>query len=295
MAALSRQTAYWFSVVLYTILLAGVLLYLRFPAEKFRLFVQNVVEDRLPEISCSIGAIGVSWPPALELRELRLTGTQGNGDVVFVDPRLTAAPVWSSLSSAVAITSAAYGGNHRLLVGVSDDESNIDLRRIEIKALNLAEFESFGRKLDRRITGFLDVQGSAVVAREGFELLRLEADVAISDGEMALKRPILELDTLMLETGSASVTVNGQVVAISEGKVENQSISAAFAGRVTLAEPLLAGTINLEGTITPRPTLFQQNRQLKVIVSRMQKRYDTEALPFVVGGTVGRPTFVFER
>ncbi|HKJ64291.1 MAG TPA: type II secretion system protein GspN [Desulfopila sp.] len=295
MAALTRQTAYWFSVVLYTILLAGVLLYLRFPAEKFRLFVQNVVEDRLPETSCSIGGIGVSWPPALEFRELRLAGTQGKGDVVFVDPRLTVAPVWSSLSSAVAITSAAYSGNHRLLVGLSDDDSNVDLRSIEIKALNLAEVESLGRKLDRRITGLLDAQGTAAIAREGFGLLRLEADVAISDGEMALKRPILELDTLMLETGSASVTVNGQAITIAEGKIENQSLSAAFAGLVTLAESLLAGTVNLEGSITPRPALFQQNRQLKVIVNRMQKRYGSDLLPFEVGGTVGRPTFVFEK
>ena len=57
-----NQILYWLSVAFYTIVLLGVLLYLRFPGERFKEYCEYRIEKWLPGVSCTIAGIGYEFP-----------------------------------------------------------------------------------------------------------------------------------------------------------------------------------------------------------------------------------------
>lgn len=77
--------------------------------------------------------------------------------------------------------------------------------------------------------------------------------------------------------------------------MKGTKLNANFSGKVALTKPLLSAAVSLQGEMEPLNPLYQERRQLRAIVARMQRKYKQTPLPFKVEGTVGRPTFVFEK
>jgi type II secretion system protein N len=291
-----KETMYWSAVVFYGILLVGLLLYLRFPAEKFRKFSGNFIEEMIPGVSCSIGKTGYGFPLKIQFENVRLSDAANTEVLFYEDALLSIEPSWRNLSSAFILESRAFGGSHTAKVLMKGEGgATIELRDFQISRLDLDKLPYLRRKIDRKITGMVDAQGSLVIDREKNTIAAAQGNVAISDGTFELKKPLLELTTLEIKESTFSVGIKEKQVEISDGKLRNPKLRATFAGEIALAEPWLAGALGFQGEITPLTPLYQERKGLKTIVSRMQKQYGGQSLPFTIGGTLGRPTFVFAR
>lgn len=295
MAHSKKERLYWSAVVLYGLVLVGLLLYFRFPADKFRNYAERQIEKILPGISCSIGAISLGFPPVVRFADVGLLKEGSSEEILFSDPLVTVAPVWRNVTEEIVLNSTAYGGSHSARVRLLPEVAVIEVQDIQITGLNLKELPYLQEKLARDISGVLNGSGSARIDRDRLQLLQAEGNLSVNEGKIELKRPILELRSLDLNESSVDIRLQDKSIMISEGKLENAQIQAIFAGEVLLAQPWYGSEFSLQGELTPLAPLYQKNRQLKVIVSRMQERHGSEALPFNIGGTVGQPTFVFTR
>jgi hypothetical protein len=112
---------------------------------------------------------------------------------------------------------------------------------------------------------------------------------------MELKKPILELSVMDLTESSVSFSIQNNIVDVKEGTMKNAKLTSSFQGKISLAEPVNAGKITIQGSLVPQAPLYQGKEQLKTIVARMQKRYKSTSLPYNINGTVERPTFVFNK
>jgi type II secretion system protein N len=294
MAQSKKETIYWSAVVLYGIILAGTLLYLRFPSDQFRQFCCNFVQEMIPGVSCSIGSIGYRFPEKLLFKDIQLSDGTVGGTLFFEDQHFVLKPAWRNPGREFGVESSAFGGQHSLRLKSSAQTGTIELLDLKIENLDLTRLAYLGRKLDRNVSGNLSASGSAIFTRSGLELVTASGEMRIKDGAFTLHRPILELDTMVLDTGSCKFTLQDKLLTITEGTIGNTKLNAVFTGEIQLVESLLAAEISFQGEFSPLPPLYQENRQLQAIVTRMQRQSNTKELPFTVGGTVGRPTFVFE-
>ncbi len=295
MAKSNKEIFYWSSVVLYGVILFGALLYLRFPTENFRSFCERFVEKRIPAVDCTIGRVKYSFPLNVVFEAVELKNANVKAEVVFADPALTVSPFWKNPLRVFDVHSTAYGGAHTVRMQFNDDAQTIEFNDLKVEGLALGEIDFFRTRLNRKISGQLDINGSLAISREQLQIIKAEGQVSVNDGEFELKRPILQQNSMNLKASNFIFNLQANELELSDGEMKGTKLNANFSGKVALTKPLLSAAVSLQGEMEPLNPLYQERRQLRAIVARMQRKYKQTPLPFRVEGTVGRPTFVFEK
>ncbi len=295
MAISRKEIFYWSSVALYGFVLFGVLLFLRFPTEKFRSFCERYVEKIVPDVDCTITKVGYGFPVKFHFEGVEFNNARVKAEVLYKDPLITVSPFWKNPFRTFDIQSTAYEGKHSARLQLNKEAKSIDIRNLEIVDLKLAEIDLFRNRLDRRINGQMDIDGSLKFSQEQFQLIEAEGVISVRGGDFELKRPILSQDSIGLKSSKANFTLRANELELNEGEMKSAKLNTSFSGKVVLTKPFTSGALSIQGDMEPLNPLYQDKRQLRSIVSRMQKRYEQATLPFKVGGTIGRPTFVFEK
>ena len=284
---------YWFVVILYGVVLTGVFLYLRFPEERFKRYCENRIEKWLPGVECSIGEIGYSYPAELVFRDLRL-GLKNNDAATFEDDRFSPQPAWKNLMSAVQVKSSAFGGKHSALVSIDKTAGNVFLDQLQVEEAQLGEVALFQRE-DKQLAGFLSGRGSVTINRQSLAVVSAKGDFIVSDLAFELNNPLFQLTTLEVDRGSFQVNLRDNRMRFMDGRLANNRIDGTFQGDVALADPLWITKLTLTGSIVPKVELFQGNKQLQAVVAGVKRRYNSDDVPFRVGGTIQSPTFIFGK
>lgn len=288
-----NQVIYWIAVALYAVALLGVLLYLRFPGERIKEYSEYRVEKWLPGVSCSIAKINYEFPAKIIFNQMRLTG-KNNGALLFEDPQFSLQPAWSRLTEVVYIESTAFSGNHSALVGIQQDKGRIVLEELNIENANVKEIALFQRT-DRKIEGTLAGEGSAAINRQNLVVEAAEGNFTVSNLEFELTAPLFQLSAIDLDQSTFQLKIDQNAIELQDGKITNSKIDGVFQGTVILADPLWISKLALTGNITPKVELFQGKKQLQAVVSGIQRRYNSDEVPFRVGGSITAPTFVFGK
>jgi len=288
-----KQFTYWMTVTLYAVALLGVLLYLRFPGERVKEYCEYRVEKWLPGVSCSIAGVSYQFPSKIIFNQMRLTGKNDDA-LLFFDPQFSLQPAWSRLTEVVYIESAAFNGNHSALVGIQQDEGRIVLEELRIGNADVNEITLFQRN-DRKIGGTLEGEGSASINRQSLAVEAAKGNFTVSNLEFELTAPIFQLSTIDLDQSTFQLNIDQNVIELQAGKMTNSKIDGEFQGTVILADPLWISRLTLTGNITPKVELFQGKKQLQAVVSGIQRRYNSDEVPFKVGGSINAPTFIFGK
>ena len=292
MASSRKEILYWLSLAAYGVVLFGVLLYLRFPAEKFRNFCERKVASSLEEVSCSIDEVKYVFPDELVFAGFRLFKEDG-GELLVEDSSLSIFPQWRNITREVRIRSSAFGGTTTAQLKFAFDQDRVEIDDIESADISLEAMTMLGQKLERRMQGRLGLTGSLVFDVKRLMVVGGEGEISLSEAEIELKKTILELNVLEIENGTVPFTIDDNRVTVTGGEIEGRRLNGTFEGQVTLSKPISMTMLSLQGSVVPQAQLYGQNRQLRVIVARMQKRYRSSSLPFSLAGTLGKPTFVF--
>ena len=288
-----NQVAYWLSVILYAIALLGVLLYLRFPAERLKEYCENRMENWLPGVSCSIDTIVYEFPAKIVFKQMRITERE-NGTVLFDDPQFTLQPVWDQLFEAVYIESRAFSGNHSAMVSIRRDEGTIVLDNLRIEDADVKQIGLFQRA-ERKLEGTLTGSGSAAINQRNRMVETADGNFTVSNLDFELTAPLFQLSAIELDQSTFRLNLAQNVIELQDGKVTNSKIDGNFQGTVILADPLWISKLALTGDITPKVELFPGKKQLQAVVSGIQRRYNSDEVPFRVGGTINAPTFIFGK
>lgn len=289
-----KEQIYWGSVFLYGMVLMAVLLYFRFPQDKFRQYCERLVEREFPQVSCMIKDVTYGFPAHIIFEEVRLSTKKNDNNLVFQDEQLVIRPVWNHLMNAIVVESNAYGGKHVLQVNFIEGGKKIELTNVQINEADLEQVEILQAGVDRKISGVLSGKGSVIFEKSPLAIAEAKGDVSIVRGEFELEQQILGLNVLRLQENSFSIKINQSTVEITQGKIKNSEINVDFQGNIQINKPLIASDINLSGSILPKTELFQKQPQVRDIVVRLQKRFKGDTLPFKVDGFIGQPTFVFQ-
>lgn len=279
--------------MIYGVLLTAVLLYIRFPTDKFRSFCEQQIEQTFKASDCRIKRIHYSFPISVVFEKVQIIKPSGEQQSVYTIDQFKFRPgirFWKTFK----LFGDLYSGTLRATLRFDRDNKSYILTDIVTNNLNLNDILKDQGIVDRQITGSLGGSGrysaewKSPTAGEG------KGRIEVKTGQIELLQPILSLSAIDFNRINLDISV-GEQIEIQQGKLKGKNLNADFEGSLNIMDSLLISRVRLSGLLEPNRDFLQSHPMEAKMVKQYAKRYKKSALPFKVGGTVANPTFRFSR
>ena len=282
-----------FLYMIYAVLLTAVLLYIRFPTDKFKSFCEQQVEQTLNASDCSIKRIHYSFPISVVFEKIQIIKSSGEQQsVVTIDqfkfkPGIT---FWKTFK----ILGDLYSGTFRATLSLDKDKKSYSLTDIVVNNLNLNNILKDQGIVERKVTGSLGGSGKYSAEWKSPTNGEGKGRIEVKTGEIEFLQPILSLSAIDFNRINLDISV-GEKINLQQGKLKGKNLNADFEGSIDVMDSLLACRVRLSGLLEPNREFLQSHPMEAKMVKQYAKRYKKSALPFKVGGTIANPTFRFSR
>ncbi len=277
----------------YAVLLTAVLLYVRFPAEKFRAYCEKRIEHLLTDSTCKIEGIAYRFPLSASFDTIKITRVINGLETSIVIDRLVISPEPLKFWKSFNLKGELYSGKFEARLDVDPQAQSFHLVNIHFEGVEVDALVQAIGLTERKITGILDFSGEYQAQNSHPGDGAGKGVVEISTGSMSLLQPILSLSTLDFEKVAVDVTLEKGLLKIAQGDLQGRDMTADFTGELRIAPQLLDSNLQLSGHMEPDETFLRSNPQEQQIVQRLMQRFKMTVLAFRVGGTVKRPLFRF--
>jgi type II secretion system protein N len=281
------------SYLAYAVLLTLVLLYVRFPAEKFKAYCENRIERLLPGSACKIDRVSYLFPLSTVLENVIINRAIGGQESNMVVARLVVAPEPLQFWKAFKLEGEIYSGLFEAGLDFDTKARTFQLENIHLEGVAAGEFaESIGLA-EMQLSGLIGFSGSyqAPNSQPGDGVGK--GVVQVGAGSMFLLQPILALSTLEFEQVAVDLAYENGILSFLEGELFGKDIIADFSGELQMTSPFLNSSLLLSGHLEPNDVFLKNHPKEQQVVQRLMERYKMTVLPFKVGGTVKRPLFRF--
>jgi type II secretion system protein N len=277
----------------YAVILTAVLLYIRFPTEKFKQFCENRVELILPDSTCTIDRVAYLFPFSLIVANFQLAQEVDGKRSGFHVARFMVTPYFTGLFRKFAISGEMYKGSFVLKLDIDSAGKIFRLNDVLIKEINIDEWATDFNLLDRKLSGIVGFSGNYQAKSDNPLDGTGEGELVAIEGNTELLQPVLSLSTFEFERIAVKMAYEKQILRFIGGEVSGKEISADFTGEIRTTLPLFNSDILLSGHLTPKEGFLAAHPEEQRAVEQLLRRYKMPVLPFKLGGTVKRPTFRF--
>jgi type II secretion system protein N len=283
------------SLIIYTLLLTAVLLYLRFPAENFKLFCQIKLEQLLPGIQCSIGELRYKFPMSMEVNTITFRDKQKKSQTLCTIDQATILPKLTAPGSRFQVGLKAYGGEHDFSISIKKSKQIVTLNDIHLAHLDLANIPFLKQTLQGEITGSFSGSGMyQSVWNNGKPIRSGRGSMVIEKGSFNLLFPILSLKKIDLKEFKTDFILQKDRMQFTKGHFQGKELKGEFAGNLTLRVPFKHSEFDFNGALEPLPSLLKKSRYAQNMVIQLKKQHNRSTLPFLLQGSVQRPRFKFD-
>lgn len=285
----------FFLYLLYGLLLTAVLLYVRFPTEKFKQFCEKRIEHYLPGTTCKIDKVVYRFPLSAVLAQVNLAAAEEMDLAALGIQELVVTALPKTLFSGYSLDGDILGGTFRAELDVDREGDTFQLNGIALQNIDLGNLVGSLGGIEREMAGVMEYSGNYQADSKRPLQGSGKGVVKVGKGSMALLQPVLGLSAIDFDSVVMSVTQDKGVVGLAEGKLNGQDIVADFTGELRVASPLVNSIVLLSGQMEPQDVFLRSRPREQKVVQRLLKRYKMAVLPFKVGGTVQRPLFRFSK
>lgn len=279
--------------LVYGLVLTAVLVYVRFPADKFRQYCESSIERALPETSCSIDRIGYSFPATVRFAGITIGRTIDGNRSEWVIDHLAVSPATGKFMREFEVTGTLYSGVWSTRMEVDPTARQVTLKEIRLDGLDAAALTASLHGIDRKIDGKIGFAGSYRAPVDDPGGGTGQGRMVISDGSFALLQPVLSLTSIDFQQLTFETKFADRRLDILNGKVQGNDITVEFSGGLALGESFVESNLQLSGQIALQADFLAKHPAERKMVQGLLKRYNRSTLPFKVGGTMIRPTFRF--
>jgi len=277
----------------YALLLTAVLLYVRFPAEKFKKYCEKRVELVLPGSTCAIDSIAHHFPLSVDFENIKISKALDGQESEMVVDRLLISPVPLQFWRSFTVHGEIYSGLFDAALEIDRKTNSFQLDTLYAEGLDAGKIAAGIGVTEREVSGVVNFSGRYQGQSSNIGDGSGNGDVQIVSGSMSLMQPILALTTLEFEKLAVSVTYEKGSFGFLDGELLGKEMDVDFTGEMRMASPVVNSNIILSGHLQPDEDFLRNNPQEQQLVQRLLQRYKMTVLPFKVGGTVKRPLFRF--
>lgn len=276
--------------VTYAIVVGVLFIYLLFPGEKVKDYLAFHLNETHPDLSLSIDRIRPDFPPGIRTNGVSLY--YRNSEVLGIEWASIAPKLLSLLGKK---TTYAFIG--RTLDGEFNGEAAIlndkDGPRFEIEGdfdnFQISRIPALQHFSERKMTGRLS--GNVIYKGKG-ALGTTRINVTLSDGELELTTPVLNLDSIAFKTLEADLVLTGERLQVKTCEITGEQMEGNLSGTIHLKKPFKESTIQLRGRLKPQPAFLSDIKKIIPEALLPRKLTGRNGFPVTLNGTLEEPAFL---
>ena len=286
----------WLGYVLYAVIITALLLYLRFPSEVIKDYLETRNDRSNSPFALSVGQVSLSLPFGLKLQETQVSNRANHNKVIFRADRLSIRPIIGTLLGGklkLCFEGIAYDG---ILKGCAKfDEKRLQApfsATIALKGIRMGKYDLrglMGRHMEGRLDGNVAYDAKSNLLIEGSG----EADLRLSDGRLQLLQPILSLDSIDFKQVSIKMALQGRKISLRQVALEGPQLRGTLSGIISLQKEIGKSRLDLRGTLEPFADFFKSLPGTRNMVKLFQRRLKRGTLSFIIRGTLTEPSIQF--
>lgn len=283
--------------LLYAVGLIALLLWLLFPQEAVRRYLEASLNRVSPNLRWQIEAVALEIPDGFLLQAIE-GYEKGEGKI----PLLRISSLTLRPNIAESLQSGSPQAGYRMTAGKGSADGVVRLTdgqkalHVEGAAQNfrLTDFPLPSRQLGRALQGSVSGTFSGTIVPAKGEMAEVEARLQVENGTLGLKRPILGHTELPFSQGKVFVHGHGEKLELEQGRVESELFDGQFSGTITMHRDPALSQLDLKGTLNPKNKFFKGlDNTVALQAFRVQLKDNT--LPFRISGDLINPGIHFEE
>lgn len=272
------------------------LLWLLFPKEAARRFLEASLQRVYPQMTWHVGAVQLAFPGVATA--LAIEGREPGG-ALKVLARMDTLVLQPNIAG--SFTSRSVQIDYRMAAGKGSVAGNARIMgqhhgvRVEgaIDGIKLADFPVLSQRLGRTLQGVLAGNFAATIVPDRGELIGLEARLSAENGLVGLKRPLFGHADLPFSQGSVVLRVQDGRLVLEQGRLESALCSGEFTGMLTMERDPALSRLDVQGKLHPKAAFFKgMDSTLALQAFRVQLK--DNSLPFRISGTLSDPGIHYE-
>ncbi len=281
--------------LLYAALVAGLLLYVRFPSVAIESFLVQAADRMDPQILFKTASFDPSFPPGIRLKKPSFSLKERPQTALFEADLLSVTPGLGSFLTGepeLSFDAKAYGGAlyGQVLFGPNREPKDFSLSLEDVRIQEYGYLPSLGiGDLSGILSGDLRYEGSLdrIVMGNG------QGKFLLREGKIDLSKPFLGLQTLPFGELKARFSLKKGTITLSSVSLDGRGFQGSLSGTIYLNRITDRSRLNLKGTIEPIPEYLETLKGGQALLSILGGGRNGKKRSFVVQGTFRSPKFRF--
>jgi len=271
-------------------------LYILFPSDAVKKYIEHKLVGINPDLSISIDNINPAFPPGVRLNAVNFYYIRSlflDAETVKIVPG-----IFSLFTSTTTLSfkGVAHDGiiNGKANIGGNAGHININanLSGIQIKDIpalkNLAGIEKEKYNVAGILNGIITYNNNRGSGRV------IGAKLGISDCRVKLKDPVFNHENFNFSKIEADLATVRKRLQIKSCTIEGDKVNASFSGSIVTKKNLGSSALNLKGNIKIKP-LFFKNINKNILASIFPEKMSGNNSFFLkIGGTFNNPEFTLK-
>jgi type II secretion system protein N len=285
MASIQKIIGY----IAFTVVMVVIFLYLLFPKESLRAYIQAQIQQNLPDVSMEIGRVSAAFPPGLNLanilcehKEMPLVAAKR----ATIRPSLLKILGSEKVLNFNVATSEGSIDGQGILRTAKQGEFSVDADIDQIALQEIAALEAFP---DYIISGLLSgkVNYKAVPGRSGSG----SADLVVTAARFELVNPLFGIENLNFDSIEAQLNLSPRRLQLRRCDLSGNEVDGSISGSLMLRTPMNQSRLNLAGVLRPHAEFMAQLQRTVPMALLGGQNLGQKGLPFRVTGTIEKPSF----
>ncbi|MBW1714718.1 MAG: type II secretion system protein GspN [Deltaproteobacteria bacterium] len=287
----------WVGYTIYCIFLTAGFLYLFFPSDAVRHYLQVKARNLDPPLMVSVDRIK-PWPVcSLKFEHTEISFLDKPDRKLFRANRLLLSPAARSFirgDHRWCFRCVAYGGRIKGCTNFNNNDRASPFKaEIEFDTIRIGTYEHLkeliGRYVDGTLTGTISYSGQRKRLLSGAG----EANLKIVSGRIQLLSPVLTLESIEYNEIAINMALKRGTINLTRLQLEGPLLKATLSGSIRLREKLVKSSLDLKGTIEPFAAFFEKAEGSQSTLKYFRKMLRKGAFPFRIHGTLAQPKISF--
>ena len=245
----------WLAYFLFILAVTAFFIYYLFPSDKIKSYITVQFNKTYPGITIALDHVTPAFPPGLRLYNVNFYHTH---DPLFGMEQIKISPALLSLFRSKInffYKGSAYAG---MLEGRGEFTKNTPELMIDgkLSGIRIEEISAIKDVIGRNISGVLD--GNFTYRNEKESGNDLKAELIISNGQLELITPLLQLESLAFKKITAELALKNMNLNIKKCIINGDQMDGSISGSITLKNSPGQSYLKLSGTIKPHPLFLEK-------------------------------------
>jgi len=287
----------WLGYVLFALVAGGTFLYLCFPSDAVRQYLEGAASQMAPTLALKIDKVRPAFPFGLKLDNTDLGLKQTPGIVLFKADSFVLMPSIQMLAlrgPAFRFACRAYGGNIQGVIAFKTFSMGGAFKSdVEMTNVRLDQYPCLKEWLKRELTGTMSGSLNYAGSPGSFLQGSGRGDLSILDGSFRFAHPFLGVESVSFDHIDARMLLDKQEVSLARFDFQGKDLEGKASGTIHVNPHFSRSSLDLRVAIKASSAFLTDQKGLFDAATFLGQRLQKGDFTMHVRGTIAQPRIDF--